>query len=535
MKKINSKLFLLVYPMLLLLGLGMVSCKEDDEELGGMRMFQPGGEISSSSGESSVTLTWETPANTVAGTTTYTVEIAKDTLFQTPVILTAQTDTATITFTEEQLTIKELYYARVKTNAREDGREESKWLTSSRFSIRGAQLFVNNPVNSEDLTDRGVRLKFISRTELTRVVLTPLGGGTPIVVNLTPANLSSGTILVDNLASGTTYIAEIFAGTKSRGTTTLRTKDPLAGILVDLRGFTNRPSVLQDTLTQIPNGSTVILRRGMTYTIASEVNLDKSVTITSGTDLTEPELASIYFTSNFNIAAGSNIDRVTFRDVILTGSDATAKYVFNINKASTIKAMTFENVRAGKFRGLVRTQASPVIINNFTVNNSVLDSLGSYGVLTVDVATSQVQNIIISNSTIYKAEKVIVSRNNSTSVLIENVTVNEAPASGGYLVDYSTTGTNSVTNGIKIRNSILGIGKAGSQTIRGIRVNSASLVEVSGTYATSDHVESANPLPSLSTYNGTSLTLWQDPKNGDFHFKDGNFAGKATAGDPRWR
>jgi hypothetical protein len=90
---------------------------------------------------------------------------------------------------------------------------------------------------------------------------------------------------------------------------------------------------------------------------------------------------------------------------------------FNISAASTIGKMSFISCKAEIFRGVVRLQSQPVIINNFIVDNCIIDSLAGYGVLTVDVNTSRVDNITIKNSTIYKAEKIIVSKNNSTSVL----------------------------------------------------------------------------------------------------------------------
>ncbi len=513
------------------------SCKEDEEDLAPMRMFQPGGAISASSGESSVRLSWKTPANTVAGNVTYTVEVAKDTLFQTPVVFTGTTDTTSIVITDDQITVKETYFARIKTNGSDASGGESKWLTSNRFSIRGAQLFIDNPVKVEDITDRGVRLRFIGRAELTKVVLTPTSGAA-IEVLLTDADKAAGFVLVDNLVSGLNYQAEIFAGTRGRGNTSFRTKEPLLGIIIDLRGITNNPEILKDTLPDIPNGSTVVLKRGLTYNVSSTILLDKSVTIISGSDLTEQSLATIYFTSNFNTVAGSNIDYLVFKDVNMYSNDATGRYVFNINAASTINTMTFDNVRASMFRGIVRLQSQPTTITDFTITNSILDSLGSYGVINVDVVTSKVENIVISNTTIYKAEKVISSRNNSTSVLIENVTVNESPIATQYLVDYSTAGTNNVTNGIKIRNTILGIGKGGSLAIKGVRANTSTLVEAVNSYSTSDYVltpTSGFAIPGLIAYPKTSLELWQDPKNGNFRFKDASFPGKATAGDPRWR
>jgi len=533
MKTFNNKILRFFCPALLCLVLGVVSCKEDDdEEIDQLRMFMPTGNISSASGENQVTLTWQESLLS-NGQASYTVEVAADTLFETPVVFTGVTDTTAITLTEEQLEVRQTYFARIKANA-QGNTPESKWLTSNGFGIRGVQLFLDNPVKSTDLTEVGVILRFTSREDLTSIVLTDENGATQEIA-LTPADLSAGSVVIDNLTSRTTYTANILAGDRNRGTTTFRTKEPLAGILIDLRGIEGRPGVLQDTITLVPNGSTIILKRGMTYTISATTSLDRSVTITSGTDLTIEELASIYFTSNFNIVAGSNISKIHFQDVNMSSDDATNRYIFNINQASAIETLSFDNVRASMFRGLVRLQAQPTIITRFSLNNSVVDSIGSYGIINVDVATSMVENISLTNSTIYKAEKVIVSRNNSSSVLIENVTINEAPVSGQYLIDYSTSGTNNVTDGIVLRNIILGTGKADSQTIRGIRSSTTTSVEVSNSYSTSDYVTTNFPITGLTAYSGTALNLWVNPKNGNFQFKDQSFAGRTSAGDPRWR
>ncbi|MGV3540962.1 MAG: DUF5123 domain-containing protein [Rufibacter sp.] len=534
MKKFRLKITSWLLPVALVAMAGLVSCdpEEDEENMQQLRMFMPTGQIKATSGESQVVLAWEASLFST-GNVDYTVEIAADTLFATPVLYSAVADTTNITITDDNVPVKQKLFARIKTNA-QGNVPESKWVVSNGFSIRGVQLFNDIPVKTEDITDYSVRLRFTARPGVTRVVVTPVGGAAK-EVQLSANDLTAGFIIVEGLASGTNYTAEIFAGTKSNGVTTFQTKEPLSGNIIDLRSIEGRPGVLQDTITQIPNGSTIILKRGQTYTITGTTNLSKSVTITSGSDLTEPNLAAIYFTSNFNIVAGSSIDQILFKDVNMSSDNATSRYVFNISNASTITNMTFDNVKASMFRGIVRLQSAPTTINNFLVNNSVIDSIGSYGVINVDVATSQVQNITIKNSTIYKAEKIVVSKNNSTSVLLENITVNESPTSGQYLVDYSTSGTNNVTNGILIKNSIFGIGKAGNLTIRGVRANTSTLVEVSGSYATSDHVETNFLTPNLTAYSGTSLDLWADPKNGNFTFKDQNFAGKNSAGDPRWR
>ncbi|HEY1113745.1 MAG TPA: DUF5123 domain-containing protein, partial [Chitinophagaceae bacterium] len=149
--------------------------------------------------------------------------------------------------------------------------------------------------------------------------------------------------------------------------------------------------------------------------------------------------------------------------------------------------------------------------------------------------------ITFTNSTIYKAEKVITSKNNSSKILIANCTFNEVLKGGSsyYFIDYSTSGTNEVSGGIEINNSIVGIGKVSGDVtaIRGIRVGAGTAITVSNTYKTSDYTIQAlqSPIPNLIPYNGTSTDLWQDPYNGDFRIKDATFAGKSSAGDPRWR
>jgi hypothetical protein len=272
--------------------------------------------------------------------------------------------------------------------------------------------------------------------------------------------------------------------------------------------------------------------------------LDRSVKIKSGDDLMEPSQAILYFTSNFNIKANSNIGFIEFRDVKLYSNSYSDRYVFNINTACSVGSIIFESCTAEIFRGILRTQTNPAIIDNFTVNNCILDSLAGYGVITVDVATSKANNISIKNSTIYKAEKIVTSRGNSNTVVIENCTINEAPAANNYLIDYSTSGTNNVTNGIKVANNIFGAAKLYSTAgVRGIRASASTSIDASNNYTTSDYIlvptvppaAPTPPIPNVISYSGSSTTLWQDPINGNFRIKDNTFAGKNNSGDPRWR
>ncbi|PRY10919.1 uncharacterized protein DUF4957 [Pontibacter ummariensis] len=520
----------------ILLGALAFACEEDPDKLDPMRMFTPAGDIRAVSGETQVKLTWNPSLYTTSASgATYTVEVAADTLFQTPIILSVQTDTAGVVLTDEQLDIRQKYFARIKANALGDRPESKHWAVSSSFMIRGMQIF--EALMSTDITDKAVLLKWRAAEGLTQIVLTPQENGGPageaITVSLTEEAIAARQELVRGLTPSTAYRAEIFRGNRVVGYLNFTTNAATVGNVIDLTGFTQRPSVLEDTLLQVESGSIIVLKKGVTYTISNTVNLDRSVTIMSENTV-EPTKATIFFTSNFNIAEGSQIDSVVFKDVVMRGNDYGGVYVFNIDNASTVGKIKLEGSHAEIFRGIARIKTSGVTIDKFIINNSVIDSVANYGVLTVDNSGARVNDILFSKSTFYKIERPIVSKSSANSIIIEHSTFNDAPEAGRYLVDFSS---NDVAQGVQFRNNIVGRGKkiGEDNAVKGIRVGSSTLVESSSSYATSDYNATGNQIPNLTVYSGTATDLFQDPKNGDFTIKDPNFAGKSTAGDPRWR
>lgn len=513
------------------------SCrKTGDAVMQQPRMFKPG-DIDITTAETEATLTWNPSLFTTGRAVTYTVQYSKDSTFATGVD-SLVVDTSKAVLTDARLQVRQDYFARVKANAFSNI-PQSGWVRSERFSISGEQIF--QALLGADVIDNAVLLKWRSTPALVKIVLSPVAGGAAIEVPLDAADITAQQKLVSGLQPGTDYSAEIFDATRSKGFLTFRTRDPLSGNIIDLRGITGRPSVLTDTLPLIPAGSTVVLRRGETYVVSATHSLSKSVKIMSGADLTNPVQAVISLPSNFNVAAGSSIDYIDFDDVYLKGTDYTSKYVFNVNNACTIGRMSFENCRAEIFRGMVRLQTAVINMTEFRINNSIVDSVSNYGIINVDNANCKVQNIRLTNSTIYKAEKIIVSRQVSESVLIENCTINEAPWGGGaasnFVIDYSQSATNTVTNGITIRNTIFGISKSngGNVISRGIRTNAATVITVSNNYKTTDYLTAGNDIPNLIAYNGSMINLWEAPLSGDFRIKDQSFPGRTTAGDPRWR
>jgi len=505
-----------------------VSCQEDDDVAETGRLFRPtlNGDIVAQGNRISVA--WQN----IKAAASYTAEISRDT-FKT-IDQSVEIDTNAIEF--EDLEWSTLYQIQVKANAG-DAANDSRMSNLGSAKTEKFPTILITPVLS-DLSDVGVRVRWQTSGEPVtsiRVLSTP--DNTLLQeITLTPADVAAGERVIDGLTPLTTYRVELYSNTTIRGYDNYSTKASVkeGDNIIDLTGITGKPGILADTILDVASGSTIVLKRGEIYNIASAVNLDRSVTIISDLDL-NADPASIYFTSNFNFLANSVVDSVVFRDVHLYSDNYTSRYVFNVSNPCTIGRISFQNCHAEIFRGLVRLQTAVINVTGFEVANSTLDSLSNYGVLAVDNVNCKVNTVKIYNSTLYKLEKVITSKQNSQSVVLENCTFNEAPLGGNFFIDYNGV---AVESPVKFVNCILGTGKsnAGNVDVKGFRLGSGS-VDVSGTYATSDYVSTtvANQLPGLIAYSGKSTALWVAPRSGIFYFKDTTFSGKSKAGDTRWR
>ena len=507
----------------------LTACDLEDDLPAAPRLFRPvvKGELKAPGNY--IDASWQSVKEAVS----YKVQISQDT-FRT-VLTSMVIDTNNVVF--ENLQWDKLYQIQVRANAADSTK-------NSRMSFLGSIKTpkfpsIITPPTLNDVTDGAAKVSWTNSGAAVTSIKVLRAADKSLVrqINLTAQDITNQYRIISGLTGSTSYLIELYSGTTLRGYETYTTKVPLSGNLVDLRDISGNPSALADTILDVPSGSTIILKRGETYNISSGISLSKAVTILSGTDLLEPKLATIFFTSNFNFAAGSVIDYIDFKEVILRSDSYGSRYIFNTTGGATVGRISFESVHAEIFRGMVRLQSGATTVNNFIINNSVLDSLAGYGVLTVDNVSCKVNNVSIRNSTIYKAEKILTSRQNSNTVLFENLTINEAPWGNNYLIDYSTSGTNNVTGGIKLYNTILGIGKsnAGNRSVRGYRTGNDTNVDVNNTFVTADHVVISNPFPNVTEYSKTSFELFDNPKNGNFRIKDSTFSGRNTAGDPRWR
>lgn len=493
------------------------------------RLFRPVIKDALSSEGNWIKASWQV----VKGAASYTAEISTDT-FKT---ITARVTLDTNVIVFENLKWEKLYQVQVRANAEDSSHNSGISILGSIKTARFPTIL--NIPGLSDVNDNSVKVSWTnSGATVTAIKILKASDSSEVA---TPAVLAADVTnsykVVSGLNSTTSYIIFLYSGTTVRGWADFTTKASLSGNIIDLRGFTGVSTLLMDTIPDIASGSILLLKRGETYNMTTTTYLNKTLTFTAGDDLLNPVRPIILFPTNFNITAGSMIDSIVFKDLTLRGTDYTSKYVFNINTACNIGKVRFDNCLVEIFRGVFRTQTSPALIGTLEMNNCIVDSVKDYGVFNISVATSKVDNIKVTNSTIYKSDMFIASSNSSTSVLIDGVTFNDNPLGNSkYVINY---GAMNVTNGITVKNCILGVGRnnAGVFTTRDVGAGTSTIITASNNYRTSDRVSAdvTKDLPSIITLIKSSTQLWQDPFNGNFKIIDNTFAGRSSAGDPRWR
>lgn len=375
---------------------------------------------------------------------------------------------------------------------------------------------------------------------------TPLGS-----YPVTSGQNTAGEVIINKLNPASSYLVAIYSAGSLRGFVEYKTLEkgvyPGDPNVIDLT--TNEaPNALDAALTSAAEGSIILLKKGVRYNFpATSVELNKSVTIKGAYDLTEPK-AQLYSTGDWRVKAGVTIANVTFDDVHIGGSDPGAVYVFNINNSGTptiITNLLFKNCIITSLRGIARLR-SDSFIKNYTISNSVVYNIGSYGVFTTDTDGADkaaVDHIKLLNSTFYQLSFIATSRTNSQSFLIDGCTFSEFTESGQRTIRYrGGAGRSDIVGGLTISNSVWGTGwdktASGNKAVAFKEGLGSTTISVLNTWATSDFSATAGTelpgFPAL-TYSGTATKLWVDPTKGNFTYADNAFTGKTSTGDPRWR
>lgn len=537
--------------MLLMAVVVVSACKEEDEMFEETRLFRPVlNEDLFSEGNTIIV-----NQGNMKSAISYTLEVSRDTFNTIEYVI--ETDTSYVEINKaligEELFWNTLYQVRSTARAA-DPQFDSKASDLGNVRTQRFPTILNNPA-SFDVTDIAARVTWTKAgAEVTGVKVfsaEDLQLSTPLFDEqmVTSEDQEKAEVIVEGLDAETEYQIAIYSGDVLRGwvnyTTRVADVDPAAPGVVDIRD-NESPTAVADAVLAAADGSIILVKRGVTYDLPSEA-LDKSITIQAAYGFGEQK-AKLYTTGNWNIAEGAQIDHIRFIDLEIRGADYTGDYVFNPNTSGVnVKELLFQNCTMGTFRGILRIRGT-VTIENYLIKNTLVDSIGGYGLLTTDTnpsdgeMTANVQNIVFESSTFNKIQGGITSRNNSISIIIDGSTFANFISPGGQMFRYrGGDGNNDVANGISITNSIFGHAwdeaEAENYGIRGVEGLTNTNFNLVNNYSVSQFSFSGNEIPGfpIGNYSKMQSDLWVSPATNNFNFKDMGFAGRYDTGDKRWR
>lgn len=485
----------------------------------------------------------------------YTLEVSRDT-FAT-IDYTLQSDTNYVVIDEillggDPLFWNTLYQVRVTAHAA-DAVYDSK--VSDLGSVRTERFpSIMNIPGAADVIDVAARVSWqVAGAAVTRVKTfspTDLKLTTPLAeFDVDAGAQTAGEFIVTGLEPETAYQIAIYSDESLRGwetfVTLARNVDPSDPNVIDL-SQSEDPDAVVNAVAGAASGQIILLKKGVTYNLPS-VSLDKSITIRGAYGF-GTQKATLFTTGNWNIADAVTIDHIRFIDLEIKGEDIGGDYVFNPNNSNetTVQELTFDNCILHTFRGIIRIRGK-VFLKNYNITNSIVHHIGGYGIITTDTdgaGNAAADNLTFTNSTFYKINTFLVSRQNMQSILIDGCTLSEIAAPNGILFRWRGAAgqLSNVLNGVTIKNTVWGHAwdeaASGNLAVRGIEGLEATNFSVVNTYATSDFSFASAAIPGFPAlaYSGKAVQLWVDPYAGyDFHFKDSGFAGKYDTGDPRWR
>jgi hypothetical protein len=437
------------------------------------------------------------------------------------------------------------FYARVRSNASDPAKNSMFNLIV--FNTPSENIFEG--YKSEMTGWQTVLIKWLPGANVTQLILTAQDLTTKIVPIPAP-NVTSGEIQVAELANSV-YSVKIQNGTIVRG---------VVPVLVEGDILLNSGDNLVTAIDNATPGQVIVLTSGVVYEVGiATYRFGKNIKIRGSNPNTLPvicmtEGGPTSTSSMLNFVDGSIINSLKFENIDFTGycanNSAGTKigYLFNNNVMTTVSYLSFVNCKLHNFGNTpMRLQgAKNQIIDTLIFNKCTIFDIGfssTYAVVNSNSADF-FNNINFINCTVYNFKGSLILRTGQTikSVNVTNCTIDQGMKDDGssrYLIDLNTATFTGA--GVTIKNCILGK-TGGAKGANGIRYVDGTLVNVAGCFYTSDYVDDPIPPGTISTslkfrmtaYSGTSISLWNDPVNGNYTLKDNSFAGKGWSGDLRW-
>lgn len=375
--------------------------------------------------------------------------------------------------------------------------------------------------------------------------------------NLTEEDQAVGEHIFKNLEPSTEYRIEAYEAGQYRGKRLFKTTAPenYTGNVVDLRGmdddtaykFLSTESVDSIIALYPDQDITFVFEGGQTYRLPTLVLPSTTGKILFTTGLTLAGNTKFAVTGNFDVAAGASVgglelQKIEFTDdpsKLKTSSNFGGTYLFNLGgKNSYLGEVNIHDCSIKYKRGLCRVKEAAVI-DNFIIDNCILDSIGGYGLTNADNAAAEIRNVKITNSTLSNIAVGLAATKgpNPVTVTIENCTFAYCIQKGKYFIDFNKKAAKS----IKISNCLFGVSGATTKALAPLMAwRGKTAPQTIDLFFTKDVEWAANEDGSpVSMFDGTVISTdmagtFKSPLTSDFTIINSSDFKISKPGDQRW-
>ena len=245
-----------------------------------------------------------------------------------------------------------------------------------------------------------------------------------------------------------------------------------------------------------------------------------SENITSLTVFSRGETPARMKVEGIGLNSGVKISKIEFYNLDCTYENTNNGYILNGDSQREIESLIIKKCNIHDIRGVIRLQKSGAnsIIGNITISDCILQRIGSYGVVEINVseATGHFSKITIEKSTINGLGARLMRFSVPGEIAINQCTFY------GFTDKNATIDATSCT--LSVSNVLMG---NVINTTTGYKAN--GFPQISNSYYTTDCSYKKSLLGEQIEL--SSLELFTAPSNGDFTVKDTKYK---AYGDPRW-
>ena len=343
---------------------------------------------------------------------------------------------------------------------------------------------------------------------------------------LTSTEKQAGELTIDGLKPGTNYITYIFNEKARRGSYKFKTLGSSKGTTISVKASDD----INALLAGAPAGDvTLSFTGGQTYEVG-EFTIPETVTnLYIAGNVVGGKMPVLNMTK-FVFSALMDNFYVQYMDIV---SDGKSQFMIELGGSTGFKNVSFEGCNISEIpRSLIRTNSGDLEVEGIAINNCFIKNVGlsGYGLLNIGKLKS-LSTISITNTTLLNIGDQIMD----LRVQTDKVTFTQS-----IFCNYDINMPKLLRLDKQPKEiTVTGVIFTGDN--KGGKMNSGNsdyskYLSFAGCYLTSDFQENDKKFTDAQILKISSEELFEDPKNGDFHFKpEAKFEGDGKVGDPRWR